>query len=453
MQQTTNTALYGKIGANIETTEAPFKYCLYARKSTEEDERQALSIDSQIKEMLQLAQKDNLAIVDVKKESHSAKNSGGRPVFNELLQDVRAGKFNAILTWAPDRISRNAGDLGSVVDLMDQGHLKEIRTNGQVFKNSPNEKFLLMILCSQAKLENDNKGINVKRGMRAKCNMGIRPGHCPLGYLNEKLAVRGKSRILIDPERAPIIKQVFEKIGNQMITGLEVYKWLRDDVKFTTRTGKKLTLSGLYRLLGMTFYYGEFEYPMNSGNWYKGSHIPLITKELFGKARENILSSPKQRYGLNEFQFTKLIKCGNCGGGITAEEKIKKLPDGSQKRYVYYHCTRHTDTNCREPFTREEELLNQIVGLANKLKFKNTVIYKKIKEEIRRFNAITLAISGKNINSQSKIREKGTNIKAYIKYILEYGKIEEKREILKSLNKKLILTNKKIELNNCKRIK
>ncbi|QQS44711.1 recombinase family protein [Candidatus Roizmanbacteria bacterium] len=67
-----------------------------------------------------------------------------------------------MLTWHPDRLSRNAGDLGVIVDLMDQGKLKEIRTYSQTFRNTPNDKFLLMILCSQAKLENDNKGINVK---------------------------------------------------------------------------------------------------------------------------------------------------------------------------------------------------------------------------------------------------------------------------------------------------
>ena len=119
MQPETKTAIYGQIRTNTEMKNVPLRYCLYARKSTEEDERQALFIDSQINEMLQLAKKDDLTIVDVKKESHSAKSSGGRPVFNELLQGIRAGKFNAILTWPPDRVSRNAGDLGSAVDLMD----------------------------------------------------------------------------------------------------------------------------------------------------------------------------------------------------------------------------------------------------------------------------------------------------------------------------------------------
>lgn len=133
------------------------QYCLYARKSSEDDERQALSIDSQIKEMTAAADKEGLLITEIRRESHSAKASGQRPVFNQLLTDVRSGMFTGMIAWAPDRLSRNAGDLGSVVDLMDQGRLEEKRTHGQTFRNSPNEKFLLMILCSQAKLENDNR--------------------------------------------------------------------------------------------------------------------------------------------------------------------------------------------------------------------------------------------------------------------------------------------------------
>ena len=142
------------------------KYCLYARKSTESEEQQVLSIDSQIKEMIQMAERDGIDVVEIKKESHSAKEAGQRPVFNEIVEEIKGGKFNAILTWAPDRISRNAGDLGRIVDLMDSGKLHEIRTYGQKFGNNPNEKFLLMILGSQAKLENDNKMINIKRGLR-----------------------------------------------------------------------------------------------------------------------------------------------------------------------------------------------------------------------------------------------------------------------------------------------
>src|ERR1035437_781287 len=125
------------------------EYCLYARKSTEDDERQAMSIDSQIKEMTDIAIRDNLFIKEIRQEKHSAKASGHRPVFAQLLEDIRSGIFNGILTWAPDRLSRNAGDLGMLVDMMDQEKLHQIRTFSQSFSNNPNEKFLLMILCSQ----------------------------------------------------------------------------------------------------------------------------------------------------------------------------------------------------------------------------------------------------------------------------------------------------------------
>lgn len=149
-------------------TKQQLRYCLYARKSTESDERQAMSIDSQIKEMQAMAARERLKVTSMKMESFSAKQSGCRPVFNQLLHDIRNGEYDGILTWAPDRLSRNAGDLGSLVDLMDMNKLRQIRTYSQSFSNTPNEKFLLMILCSQAKLENDNRGINVKRGIRAK---------------------------------------------------------------------------------------------------------------------------------------------------------------------------------------------------------------------------------------------------------------------------------------------
>lgn len=109
-------------GKAVQTTPAglsPIRYVLYARKSSEDDERQALSIDSQVKEMLTIAEHQGIIIVETRTESHSAKYSGQRPVFNQTIEDIRRGLFDGILTWATDRLSRNASDLGSIVDLID----------------------------------------------------------------------------------------------------------------------------------------------------------------------------------------------------------------------------------------------------------------------------------------------------------------------------------------------
>lgn len=253
----------GKIETQIKV-----KYCLYARKSTESEERQVLSIDSQIKEMLELAEREGLDVVELKRESHSAKETGQRPVFNEIIDEIKQGKFNAILTWAPDRISRNAGDLGKIVDLMDSGALLEIRTYGQKFSNNPNEKFLLMILGSQAKLENDNRGINVRRGLRTRAEMGLWVGLAPLGYLNQKRMDK-KCQVIIDPLRAPAIKKMFEKVAYEKYSGRKLYNYLKHELNFYTRGNKPLTLAGVYRILDNPFYYGVFERPVGSGNWYQ----------------------------------------------------------------------------------------------------------------------------------------------------------------------------------------
>lgn len=431
----------GQIG-RAELKVIPLKFCLYARKSTESEERQVLSIDSQIKEMLQLAERDGLEIVAMKRESHSAKETGQRPVFNEIIEEIRDGKFNAILTWAPDRISRNAGDLGKVIDLMDGGMPQEIRTHGQSFRNNPNEKFLLMILGSQAKLENDNRGINVKRGLRTRVEMGLWPGMAPLGYLNQKLMDR-KCQIVIDPERAPIIKKMFEKVVYEKWSGRKVYNWLRFDLNFYTRGNKPLTLSGVYRIFNMPIYYGPFEYPRNSDNWYQGSHTPIITQELFEKAQEQLKRDRIVREN-REFAFIKLFTCGMCESGITAQEKYKELKDGTTAKYVYYSCSKARDRNCKNKYIREEELIEELFKVIDKVSINELGMRIKLEEEIKRFNRLQrLATKG---TPKYSINEDDVNTREYAKYVLREGTPLEKRELMGHLRSRLILKEKKITL-------
>ena len=375
----------GKIPNNISITETRIKYCLYARKSTESDEQQALSIDSQIKEMTQIAERLKLNVVAIKKESHSAKESGQRPVFKELLEEVSKGVYNGILTWAPDRLSRNAGDLGTVVDLMDAKKLVHIQTYGQTFSNSPNEKFLLMILCSQAKLENDNKSINVKRGLRARVEMGLWPCKPPTGYTKYK-RMDQKCESVIDPDRAPIIKQMFEKIAYDGCSGRKVYQWLKHDIDFKTENGIHLSLGNLYRIFQNHFYYGRFEFPKESGNWYNGSHKSIITKDLFDQVQEKIKSQTLEpRSSQKEFAFTKIMTCGLCGSGITADEKFKHQKNGNVNRYVYYKCTRTRDQDCPCGFINEEDLVIQLQDLMNDLEIQTVPMKEKITAEVQRF--------------------------------------------------------------------
>lgn len=423
------------------------RWCLYARKSSEQDERQALSIEQQLKEMQLLADHWNIEISEIRKESHSSKESGTRPVFNRLIKDIQLGYFNGIVTWAPDRLSRNAGDLGILVDLMDQGKLTEIRTHGQTFTNSPNEKFLLMILGSQAKLENDNRGLNVIRGLRNKAQNGWRPGQAPIGYLNNGL---GEEKIIVDDERSAIMVEIFERVAKQAYSGRDLKRWL-DDIDFTSKSGKRLTLSHIYRTLQNPFYYGEFRYPKTEPKLHKGKHIPLISKELFEEAQIQLNAVPKVRTGAKEFSFTRILKCGVCKTGVTAEEHMKRLKStGELRRYVYYHCGRANDLDCIQPFIREDRLMNELLRLIDDLELDEIGAQEQFKDELERYQKFNSVLGN---NEEASFKKPAIDLKAYAKYVLQNGTREEKREILRYVSGELFLKNQKVYLERKPRSK
>lgn len=420
-------------------TAPQLKYCLYARKSSESDERQAMSIDSQIKEMTTMAERESLKVVAVKEESFSAKQSGSRPIFNQLLHDIRNGEYDGILTWAPDRLSRNAGDLGSLVDLMDMNKLQQIRTFSQSFSNTPNEKFLLMILCSQAKLENDNRGINVKRGIRAKCEMGWRPGAAPIGYVNR--AFGGVRDIVLDTDRAPTIKEMFERSGLLHQSGRTIKDWL-DSINFRTKADCPLSLSQIYRILTNPFYYGYFEYPAD-GPLYKGKHQPIITKELFDKVRARMeqLVPEKSAWGSKQFPFKHLFYCGKCGSRLTAEEHFKSLNDGSRRRHVYYHCTKSTkDFNCPEKSITADIITEQILKLIEDGQFDDIEPTEKLYNRVEQHKRITSQL----IKDHGLSLTERDHFRNYASYVLRQGTLNEQDDFMRGLNMPLFVENKQI---------
>lgn len=430
----------------MDTVIVPMRYCLYARKSSEAEEKQALSIDSQVKEMLAVATKNGISVDEIYRESHSAKDCGVRSVFNQLLNDIRLGKFNAILVWHPDRLSRNAGDLGALVDLLDQKKLVEIRTYSQRFTNNPNEKFLLMILGSQAKLENDNKSVNVKRGLKTRVEMGLWPSVAPTGYLNHPDRTM-KCHVIPDPLRSHVIRLMFEKAAYNDFSIRKLYAWLKDEVKFKTKSDKPLTLSNVQTILRNNFYMGLIEYPRKSSKWYAGKHEPIISQELFKRVQEKLDSNRDVQKGhTKEFAFTRLMKCGMCKSGVTAEEKFKNLADGGQRKYIYYGCTKFNDKHCKNTYLREEELISQLLEIMDRIDINQVGMKTKLEKEIAKYSEFRSRVLG--MSETEKLKQSGLDIRNYMKFILEKGALDEKRELMQSFTSKLILVNKRIVLDN-----
>jgi site-specific DNA recombinase len=271
--------------------------------------------------------------------------------------------------------------------------------------------------------------------------MGLWPCPAPTGYQKEKRTDR-KCETLIDPEQAPTIKKMFEKVAYDHWSGRKIYNWLKFDLNFRTSYGKKhLSLGNIYKILDNTFYYGVFEYPKNSSNWYTGKHEPIVTKELFDLVQKQIKSNIL-RVENKEFAFTKLMTCGLCGSGISADEKFKKLKDGGANRHVYYGCTKARDQNCKCGYINEEDLIEQLQKLVDHININEIAMKDKIKEEVERIKGFQKAM----FNIKEKIDVKDVDIRNYVKHILRTGKESEKREIIGCFKSKIILKNKKVSL-------
>ena len=162
--------------------------------------------------------------------------------------------------------------------------------------------------------------------------------------------------------------------------------------------------------------------------------------------RNKLSVAPKRHLRTVDFAFTKLLYCGACGSGITAEEKFKHQQNGNVHRYVYYHCTCGKDRDCKQPAIREEDLIKQMVTLMDKINIDKLKTVEKIKKEIQRFQKFNYIMMGNDNNDMpKKISE--VNIKNYAKYILLEGTKQEKRDLLECLKSKLILENKEIYLS------
>lgn len=357
--------LYSKDRINMN--DKNISYFIYARKSSESEDRQVLSIQSQKSELLELIKRDQLSIADIKEEAHSAK-APGRPIFNELLDGIEASKGQGLIVWNVDRLSRNSVDTGRLIYLFDTGKLLQVVTPSQVFRNTPNDKFLLSLLCSQAKLDNDNKGINVKRGLKAKAERGIYPCPAPTGYLNNKYAERGNKTVETDPDRFDLLRKMLELVSSQKNRPLEALKIGNEEWGFRTKNGKKLSRSGWYHILTNPFYAGTFEYPLNSGNWYEGIHKPMISKEQFDLIQIVLGNKGRPRPKTHTFAFTGLMRCGECNASITCEEKFKtNKGNGKVHHWVYYHCTKKLNPNCTQKYIEEKPLEKQILETLNSI--------------------------------------------------------------------------------------
>lgn len=320
--------------------EKPLKYFLYVRKSTEEEERQVLSIQSQIDEAKKRF--PDLDIIEVISESKSAFKPYNRPEFARMLERIQAGEAQGIISWHPDRISRNEIDAATVTYYLRTGVILDLKFCSYNFDNSPEGIMFLQNSLSQSQYSSAKLSKDVKRGMDNKRANGHRPNRAPAGYLNDKAKEKGLKDVIKDPERFDLIRKAWDLMLTGTYSIKEIMVVMNDEWGYRTRKTKKMGgtpmyLSGLYDIFTNLFYTGKFEH---EGAEMRGAHPPMVTLEEYDRVQDLLGRKGRPRPKVHQFAFTGLVRCGECHGMVTAEEKSKYIKTTVEtKLYSYYHCT------------------------------------------------------------------------------------------------------------------
>ena len=308
----------------MKNNETKIKYFLYARKSSEGEDRQVQSIGDQTDRITKMAEELHLDIIEILSEAKSAKNPYCRPVFDKMLERIEKGEAQGIVCWEINRLSRNPVDSGKIQWMLQQGLLQSIKTISREYKPDDNALLLSVESGSANQFILDLKK-GVKRGIDSKIMKGNAPLLAPLGYLNSKFEARGENYIKTDPERFPLIRKAFD----MMLTGnypppkiLDIInnEWGMRTRKTKRNGGNPIGRTTLYAIFSNIFYAGFYNY---QGKIEKGIHEPMITLEEFDKVQILLGREGRPRSKTHDFPFTGIIRCGECGSAITALAKTK----------------------------------------------------------------------------------------------------------------------------------
>ena len=406
------------------------KYILYARKSTDEDDRQVLSIEAQMAELKEFAAKEKLEIAASLCEAKTAKEPG-RNLFGEMLRRISDGEADGILAWHPDRLARNPIDGGQIIYMVDTGKINSLKFPCFWFENTPQGKFMLNIAFGQSKYFIDNLSENVKRGLRQKLRRGEYPGWAPLGYVNDLK----NHTIALDPGKHKLVKRIFElyATGNY---GLKELSIKFDGHGLKSQSGKKAYPSVIERILKNSFYCGVFKY---NGELHEGKHEPIITKKLFDEVQVVMRTRGRpHKNKMHNYTFTGLMKCGTCGCYITAEQK---------KGHIYYRCTKKKGA-CDEKYIREEALTEQMKDILQKVSLPDVWAEKMLEKIEQEKNSETQSNSALAQSLKTQIDTVNNKLDKLLDSHLD-GTIEKldylkKKESL--INEKLVLDGKNKEI-------
>lgn len=339
-------------GTEKEEDTSQYRYIIYARKSTDEKERQVRSLGDQVIECKDYAQHKALNVVSKPiTESESAKEPDIRPKFREMINEIKKGKYDGIIAWHPDRLARNMKDAGEIIDLLDKGIIKGLQFVSFTFENSTSGKMLLGIAFVLSKQYSDQLSDNVKRGNKRSIEEGKYISKGKHGYYKDRNQV-----LRPDGDNFTLIKNAWKmRLENKKLQDIATYLnesrySVPDGIGGEAHKPYRMDVKRLSELFKDTFYAGVLAFGetqktiVNLTEIY--DFVPMIEVDEFLKINrfDSIEKALKQKFRGHSDGTIKAdllrgaVICAYCDEPMTAGITPKKNRNGTRTNYFYYRC-------------------------------------------------------------------------------------------------------------------
>ncbi len=443
---------------DITKEEIRKRVAIYCRVSTLEQAEEGYSIDEQQRLLIEWCEKMGYIVYKCYSDRGiSGKNIKDRQALKDLLSDAEEKKFDMVISWKINRISRKLSDALKIVDLLEKNNIT-FKSYSEPFQtDTPSGKMQFQMMALVGEFERTTIAQNVKMGMCAKAKSGEWCGGRVLGYDLVQIealegAKRRKTKLTINKNEAEIIKLIFNEYaigkGYKAITGQ------LNKLQYKTKKGNNFSVSSIKDIITNPVYIGKVRYNVRQ-NWSEkrrrninanpiivdGVHDAIIDIELWDKVQVVLASKvgkPSRIYD-GEYPLTGILKCPKCGAGMVIMRTTNKLADGTKKRIAYYACGNWKNKGtavCNSNTIRVDKANDYVFGKISEL-FSNEKMIKAIVANVNRERTKKINPAKKELESIDKELEKLDKKK---KKIFELYEDE-------SITKEEFLTRKE-ELNN-----
>ena len=452
-----------KLLNNIEDENARKRLALYTRVSTIEQSEEGYSIDEQKRLLMSWAEKNNYEVYKCYSDRGiSGKDIKNRPALKELLKDAEEKKFDMVISWKINRISRKLADVLKIVDVLEKNDIT-FKSYSEPFEtDTPAGKMQFQMMALIGEFERGTIAQNVKMGMCAKAKAGEWCGGRVLGYdlvpvENQEGTKRRKTKLTINEIEARSVRLIFNEYSNGK--GYKAITNQLNKLGYKTKKGNDFSVGSIREILTNPVYIGKVRYNVRQ-NWSEkrrrninanpiitdGIHEPIIDEMLWDKVQAIIESKkgkPSRIYD-GEYPLTGILRCPKCGAGMVISRTTNKLTDGTKKRIAYYCCgawknkgTSVCNSNTIRVDKANEYVFTKISELLSNEKMVETIVNNINKERHKKINPAKKELERIDKELEKIDRKKTKLFEAYEEELISKEEFKERKDELNKRAKSL----------------